>query len=323
MLLSVIIPVYNVEKYLHECVDSIIGQTCKDYELILIDNGSTDSSGAICDEYAAAHDNVKVKHLMPNVMASGARNEGQKMATGEYILFIDSDDYYATNEAFAKIKEKACNHPDVILFDSAELIEKTNTIKYYTSHRMNIPYEYRSVVDICRDLINVDAYENSAWSKAIKRSLLEDNKIYFTPGLAVEDNDWYYKVVLRIKTIAIVDEPLYIYRRRMTGSITTTATIKNTLDCLSVIDKWTEIIEKEKENPNAEVINLSLAKQYCNYLIGYSSLPLEKDVTNRFLKYKYLLNNSNNKRVVIFRRINRFFGIKGILSLLKIYRKIR
>ena len=120
MLFSVIIPVYNVENYLRECVDSIIGQTCKDYELILIDNGSTDSSGAICDEYATAYENVKVKHLMPNVMASGARNEGQKLAIGEYILFIDSDDYYADSKVFEKLKAKAIDKPDVILFNFKE-----------------------------------------------------------------------------------------------------------------------------------------------------------------------------------------------------------
>ena len=322
MLFSVIIPVYNVENYLRECVDSIIGQTCKDYELILIDNGSTDSSGAICDEYAAAHDNVKVKHLMPNVMASGARNEGQKLAKGEYILFIDSDDYYANNGFFAKLKEKASTHPDVILFDAAELDERTGKINP-PSHDMAVPVEGRTAAEIYKDLIDKDAYRNSAWSKAIKRSILGDNKIYFTPGLSVEDNDWYFNVVLHVKTIAIVDEPAYIYRRRITGSITTTATIKNTIDCLDVIDKWTAVVDKEKENPNSEVILLSLAKQYCNYLIGYSSRAQEKQVTERFLKYDYLLNYSNNKRVVAFRRLKRFFGIKGTIMLLKLYRKIR
>lgn len=322
MLFSVIIPVYNVENYLRECVDSIIGQTCKDYELILIDNGSTDSSGAICDQYAAAYENVKVKHLMPNVMASGARNEGQKMAIGDYILFIDSDDYYACNDFFAKLKEKASTNPDVILFDAAELDERTGKINP-PSHDMAVPVGGRSATDIYKDLIDKDAYRNSAWSKAIKRSLLEDNKIYFTPGLSVEDNDWYYKVILHVESIAIVDEPVYIYRRRITGSITTTATIKNTIDCLDVIDKWTTIVEKEKQNPNSEVILLSLAKQYCNYLIGYSTQPFDKQVTKRFQKYSYLLGYSNNKRVLIFRRLKRFFGIKGILVLLKLYRKIK
>lgn len=322
MLFSVIIPVYNVENYLRECVDSIIGQTCKDYELILIDNGSTDSSGAICDEYAAAHDNVKVKHLMPNVMASGARNEGQKLATGEYILFIDSDDYYADSKVFEKLKTKALDRPDVILFNFKEFFEKTGTYGACDSD-MGVPTKGRAAYEICLDLIDADAYRNSAWSKAIRRCLLEDNKIFFTPGLTVEDNDWYYKVVLHLQSVSIVNEPLYIYRRRVSGSITTTSTIKDTLDCLDVIDKWTSIVEREKDNPNSVVIKYSLAKQYCNYLIGYSIQPLEKRVTERFRQYSYLLNYSKNKRVVSFRRLKKIFGITGIIFLLKYYRKIR
>lgn len=322
MLFSVIIPVYNVENYLRECVDSIIGQTCKDYELILIDNGSTDSSGTICDEYAAVHDNVKVKHLMPNVMASGARNEGQKLATGEYILFIDSDDYYAHNEAFARLKEKASENPDVILFNNIEYYEKTGTFSM-ALYNMDIAIKGRSILEICRDLIDADAYSNSAWSKAIKRSLLEDNNIHFTPGLTVEDNDWYYRVVLHLQTIAIVNEPLYVYRRRTSGSITTTATIKNTIDCLDVIEKWTKIAKREKENPNTEIILLSLAKQYCNYLIGYSSLKRDKECDKRFKEYSYLLKYTKTQRVVIFRRIYNIFGLGGILLLLKLYKSIR
>ena len=321
MLFSVIIPVYNVENYLRECVDSIIGQTCKDYELILIDNGSTDSSGAICDEYAAAHDNVKVKHLMPNVRASGARNEGQKIATGEYILFIDSDDFYFDSDVLKRIKDKTYNTPDVILYNCVQYDEKTAKI---VGPGLNLKFqiEGRSVVEICKDLVDADSYSNSAWSKALKRSLLEDNDIHFTPGIAIEDNDWYYNVMLHVNSIAIIEEPSYVYRRRA-GSVTTTADLNHTIDNLGVIDKWTAIVEKEKNNPNSEIILLSLAKQYCNYMIGYSVQPFEKQVTQRFIDYSYLLNYSNNKRVVTFRRLKKLFGIKGTLTLLKLYRKIR
>lgn len=321
MLFSVIIPVYNVENYLRKCVDSIIGQTCKDYELILIDNGSTDSSGAICDQYASEHINIKVKHVMPNIGISGARNDGQELASGDYILFIDSDDYYYDNRVFERIKEKTTSVPDVILYTCVQFLENTRTIMK-SGVNLKVDVEGRSVVDICRDLVDADAYSNSAWSKAIKRSLLEDNNIHFTQGIAIEDNDWYYKVILHVKSMAVIEEPAYVYRRR-SGSVTASADIKHTIDNLSVIDKWTEIVKKEKDNPNSEIITLSLAKQYCNYMIGYSKQPFDSQLTQRFKHYSYLLNYSNNKRVVIFRRLKKFFGIKGTLTLLKLYRKIK
>lgn len=322
MTFSVIIPVYNVENYLHECVDSIVNQTCQDFELILIDNGSTDSSGKICDEYAAKYPNVRVKHLMPNIMASGARNEGQALAKGEYILFIDSDDYYIDNKVFEKLKEKTLTNPDVVLFNHMNFFEKTGTYgkKLYN---MDVDTEGRSAVDICNELIDKDSYYNSAWSKAIKRSILVDNDIHFTPGLTVEDNDWYYRVVLHLKSIAIVNESLYVYRRRTSGSITSSGTIKNTIDCLDVIEKWTRIIDKEKENPNSDIILRSLSKQYCNYLISYASLKRDKDCDRRFRHYSYLLNYTKTQRVVIFRKIYKLVGLNGILWILNTYKKVR
>lgn len=323
MTFSVIIPVYNVENYLHECVDSIVHQTCQDFELILIDNGSTDSSGKICDEYASQYPNVVVKHLMPNIMASGARNEGQSMAKGEYILFIDSDDYYIDNQVFEKLKAKSQNHPDVILFNHIDYFEKTGAFGKRLNN-MGVQTESRSVVDICKDLIDKDGYYNSAWSKAIKRSILEENDIHFTPGLSVEDNDWYYRVVLHLQSAAIVNEPLYVYRRRVSGSITTSGTIKNVVDCLDVIDKWTAVIEREKKhNPNVTIIQGSLSKQYCNYLIGYASQIRDKECDRRFKQHSYLLDYTKNPRVKAFRKMYRLVGLGGTLNLLKLYKKVR
>ncbi|MCF0156053.1 MAG: glycosyltransferase, partial [Veillonella sp.] len=94
--ISVIVPIYNVEPYIHQCVDSIINQTYKDLEIILVDDGSPDNCGKICDEYAAKDDRVKVIHR-PNGGLSAARNSGLDVATGEYIAFVDSDDYIACN----------------------------------------------------------------------------------------------------------------------------------------------------------------------------------------------------------------------------------
>ena len=91
MKISIIIPVYNVEKYLRECLDSILAQSYKDFEIILVDDGSTDSSGNICDEYSMKYENIKVLHKNNNGLSS-ARNAGLDIAQGEYILFIDSDD---------------------------------------------------------------------------------------------------------------------------------------------------------------------------------------------------------------------------------------
>lgn len=96
MTFSIIIPVYNVEKYLNECVDSVLNQKNVDYEIILVDDGSTDNSGQICDEYLKKHSNVSVIHKV-NGGLSDARNAGLESAEGDYILFVDSDDKIEEN----------------------------------------------------------------------------------------------------------------------------------------------------------------------------------------------------------------------------------
>ena len=98
MLISVIVPVYNAEKYLRECLDSIVNQTYKNIEIILVDDGSTDGSGAICDEYADKDVRIKVYHI-PNGGASNDRNLGIDNADGEYLMFVDSDDIILINKS--------------------------------------------------------------------------------------------------------------------------------------------------------------------------------------------------------------------------------
>ena len=105
MLFSLILPVYNVELYLKECIVSILKQTYTDYELILVDDGSTDGSGAICDEYAEKEKQIKVIHKA-NGGSSDARNAGIETAQGEYIIYLDSDDYIISDRFLEKLSEK-------------------------------------------------------------------------------------------------------------------------------------------------------------------------------------------------------------------------
>ncbi len=111
--ISVIVPVYNVEEYLNRCVESILDQTFEDFELILIDDGSSDNSGSLCDEFAKNNSNIKVLHL-ENGGPARARNKGIEIATGEYIGFADSDDYCHPNQ-FEKLYQNAKNNSDIAI----------------------------------------------------------------------------------------------------------------------------------------------------------------------------------------------------------------
>lgn len=320
MRFSIILPIYNVEKYLRPCVESILSQSFSDYEIILVDDGSKDSSPQICDEYSDKYDFIKTVHKI-NGGQSDARNVGLKHAHGDYVFFIDSDDYLIDNNVLLKINNALDANQDVVAFKFIKWYEKSNTLST-CSFTYNIDYHGNSATKIYLDLIDKDAYYNSPWSKVIKRSILIDNNIEFEKGLLGEDNDWYYKVVAHVKTLALIDEALYVYRQRE-GSTTKTYKDKNLEHLLWIIEKWTKYIENGKLTENKMVIRNSLAKQYCHAILGYSSLKKSEAFYEKLKKYNYLLQYSNTPRVKKFRLMHKFLGLKGTIEFLRLLKKIK
>lgn len=315
MKFSIILPIYKVEKYLSACVDSILNQTYQDFEIILVDDGSPDSCPLICDEYATKDARIRVIHQQ-NAGQAAARNAGLDIAEGEYICYVDSDDFLIDNNVLQKIAAASESHPDIIHYKFVEWFESDGHIAdcYFN---YNVLTEGRTIADIYCDLVDKDAYYNSAWSKAIRRELLMSNRIRFYEGISGEDNEWYYHVVMAAQSLVLIDEPLYVYRRRQ-GSVTRSTTRKNLLDQLFVLDRWEEKLTELSDDKKNQVVWGSLAKQYCSALLIYAGLDNVKDLLPRILQKKYLLKYSRNKRVVIFRWLQCFFGVRGLLCLLKL-----
>lgn len=320
MKFSVIIPVYKVEKYLRPCIDSVLSQSFEDFELILVDDGSPDSCPSICDEYALMDPRVKVIH-QNNMGQSGARNTGLDVAEGDYICFIDSDDYLADDNVLQKLAEATASNPDIVHYKFCEWFESdghTAECKF----DYNVPTKGRTMAQIYCDLIDKDAYYNSAWSKVIKRSILIENNIKFERGLLGEDNEWYYHVVNAAKSLKLIDAPLYVYRRR-SGSTTNTTTRKNLTDQLYVIDKWLNLLKDRKDDDRAKIVLGSLAKQYCSAVIIYAGLNDVKDLYPDLKSKAYLLNYTKTGRVRTFRKIRNTIGLKGLILTLRILKKLR
>jgi len=320
MKFSVVIPVYKVENYLRPCVDSVLNQTFSDFEVILVDDGSPDSCPAICDEYAQKDSRVKVIH-QKNMGQSGARNSGLDVANGDYICFIDSDDYLASNDVFGKLAWATQSNPDIVHYKFREWFESDGHIAE-CKFDYNVPTKGRSLAEIYCDLIDKDAYYNSAWSKIVKRNLLVENDIRFERGLLGEDNEWYYHIVTAANTLRLIDEPLYVYRRR-SGSTTTTTTRKNLSDQLYVLDKWEKILKAKEGDNRSKVVLGSLAKQFCSALIIYAGLSNVRELYPKIKEKAYLLNFTKTKRVVTFRKIRKIIGLKGLILLLKIIKKLK
>ena len=207
MYFSIIVPVYNVEKYLSECIDSVLRQTFTDYELILVDDGSKDESGKICDQYAEKDNRIKVIHK-GNGGQSSARNRGVQQSSGEYIVFLDSDDFISEDTFLQDIKETSAE-TDVIVYRYKKYFEDGReeevAVPSVTSTEKN---------EFLRQLVIGDAFFCSCWSKSVKASLLKENSILFDESLRCEDMDWYYSVVQVAQTFAFIDKPFVSYRQR-------------------------------------------------------------------------------------------------------------
>lgn len=252
--ISVIVPVYNTENYLRECLDSILNQTFEDIEIICINDGSTDSSLDILKEYEKSDKRISVV-CQPNSGLSITRNNGIKLAKGEYIYFIDSDDYLeltALEELYGISKE---NNLDILIFKLINFDDGT-TNKYTSEY-----YEMESLKYLNGKVFNyADVGENalnfavSAPGKFYKRELIQDME--FPQNLIFEDNLFFAKAMLKANRVSFYDNHLY-NRRIRNDSITTTNTIKFA-DSIIIINK---IIELSKEFDVYEQFKYGLAKK--------------------------------------------------------------
>ena len=212
--ISVIVPVYNVETYLSRCVDSILAQTYGNLEVILVDDGATDASGAICDAFAAADSRVKVIHK-ENGGLSSARNAGLDVASGEYIAFVDSDDWI-TPDAYAHLMGLAEKY-DVKLVCGGRYDVNGKTGEK-TVGLCPEKEEVISAEKLVGRIFLWDGCDSSACDKLYHRSLLENFR--YPEGKVCEDVPVTYKIVLAAGRAAMSDRPFYHYYHRP-GSITT------------------------------------------------------------------------------------------------------
>ncbi len=252
--ISVIIPVYNVEKYLEECLDSIINQTFEDIEIICIDDGSTDNSLDILREYEKSDKRLSVV-CQENSGLSITRNHGIKLAKGDYIYFIDSDDYLeltALEELYEISKEK---NLDILIFKLINFDDGTTnkyTSEYYEMESLKyLNGKVFNYEDIGEDALN---FAVSAPGKFYKKELIQDME--FPEKLIFEDNLFFAKSMLKAKRVSFYDKHLY-NRRIRNDSITTTNTIKFA-DSIIIINK---IIELSKEFNVYEQFKYGLAKK--------------------------------------------------------------
>lgn len=228
--ISVIIPVYNVEKYLRKCLDSVVKQTFKDIEIICVDDGSSDNSPKILREYERLDSRIKV-FSQENIGVSAARNEGMRHATGDYIYFVDSDDYLVI-DALERLYNIATEHStDLIIFKLLNFENDTQFVISKRYHEMNFLSDFKKTIfnhkDIKDHIFNLDV---TPCTKFFKRELLEG--IGFYESLIFEDNIFYVDYIFKANRIYYYDE--HLYNRRIRNDSITRSYGKNHMDIIKV-----------------------------------------------------------------------------------------
>ena len=210
-LISVIIPIYNVEKYLDRCVDSIINQTYKNLEIILVDDGSPDNCPKMCDDYAKKDSRIRVVHK-ENGGLSDARNAGMEVATGEYVSFIDSDDYISLDFYETLFQTMIDNDSDIVECSVVKFYENEKFDEYSDDLKVT-NYE---TVDALDGLISENPFKQHVWNKLYKSSVALD--IPYAVGKLNEDEFWTYQVFGKAKKVTRINKTMYYYFQR-NGSI--------------------------------------------------------------------------------------------------------
>ena len=226
-LVSVIVPVYNVEKYLKRCVESILAQTYKNLEIILIDDGSTDGSGKMCDKWKEKDERVEVYHKQ-NGGLSDARNYGLDRAKGKYIILIDSDDYVADGYVEKLLKNMLDYKCDIAT--CGEVLFVNNISK----SKNDIKIEKMASKEALEKMLYQSELNNSAWGKLYKKELFDG--IRYPYGKIYEDIGTTYRLIMTSDSIIVSDEELYYYRQRK-DAISKADFSRNTLDIVEMVDK--------------------------------------------------------------------------------------
>lgn len=264
---SIIIPVYNVREYLRICLDSVFSQAYENYEVILINDGSTDGSEGLCDEFAAANNKVRVIHKQNGGLAS-ARNCGIKAARGEYLLFLDSDDFWNDKSFLREVSEVIDERQaDIVSFQHMEYCDGSGEIRIRTNNVDEVGTSILSGTDyIYRVLRGKKLFCWYAWLYAVSRKMWINGGFSFDESLkAFEDVELIYRVLLYCERVAVLQKPCYGYRVNRKGSLTNKSA-RLAKDILTVTIKNIRRIEQDSA----------------------IALPCKKELLNNFSHFYYM-----------------------------------
>lgn len=286
-LVSVIIPVYNVENYLEECVDSVLSQIYTNLEVILVEDRSTDSSLSICEKKAQEDNRIKLIQHKKNIGLGGARNTGIKNAKGKYIYFLDSDDYIKSNLFSTIIPHMEENNLELCYFSADVFLDGEGLNWNLNTYRKNKTYDINDGKIVLKELNENKEYTSSNCMFLTKLSLIKENEINYRDDIYYEDNFFAFQLAVKSKKSAVINKSFYIRRVRPNSIMTSIDKLeKRVYSCKMVLNDFYSVKSNYNEETN-KFINYML-RSFSKDLIDNTIKTKNKDIQKEIRKF--LLN---------------------------------
>jgi glycosyltransferase involved in cell wall biosynthesis len=326
-IISIIVPVYKVELYIRQCLDSVLAQNFTDYECILVDDGSPDDCPAICDEYAAKDKRIKVIHK-ENGGLSDARNAGIRSAIGDYIVLLDSDDLLADNEALGNFCGVIERTKVSVVFNSNLVTFNNVAVDYVPYDGINENIDTIPSFSFYKELARSHKILLAGWLFSLKRSFLLQHNLFFKYGILHEDEHWMPRVICAAERIAVNHSLFYAYRKERENSITSQITPRHIFDKFVIIEDLLVLSRNEKISENHTIyknrcVNLWFSIFYSISVIEKNYKEEYKEINGRLKKFSYLLLYRKTIKYILLFLLLSSFGIKFCQYVLKHYGQIK
>lgn len=324
MKVSIIVPLYKAELYVEKCFESIRTQTFKDIELVFVDDGSPDNSGLIADKLSLETNDfiIKVIH-QSNGGASSARNVGIEVAKGDYLLFIDADDFLRDNDSLERIVSYAQskNFPDVVGFNISYFYPSKNQFVNWVEYSEKITHaiEKESIV---QELVKSGTLPVSPWGKLIKRDSYNKSGVKFLEGTVGEDIPWTIQLFDKVTSISYINEYHYCYRQEVATSVTGCFSEKKFLDLVAIVDNLLPLIDTSNFNDKTKECLYSFAGYELSIAIsGVHKLNKEirTDTRKKLKNLCWLLKYTQNPKVRMVSSVYNIFGYAITERVLRLY----
>jgi len=294
--ISIVVPIYKVEKEIHRCVESLLAQTLKDIEIILVDDGSPDNCPIICDDYAKKDNRIKVIHK-ENGGLSDARNVGLLEAKAEYVLFVDSDDYI-DKDTCEKFYNSIEADEDIIVGDAVRVEGEKESLMGHADVAIESAI---SGSEFLREQLRSKKMYMAACLNLYNREFLINNDLFFKKGILHEDEQWTPRVFLKAKKVKYIKFPFYYYIIRENSITKKKDKTKNAVDLMNSIKELSIIYDDLTDKQLKQLLNNYLVMLYLNgfYIGKLYRKGFEEFIDKDFLKAR-AISRKNLLKVKLF-----------------------